>query len=176
MTPIGHTFTGLTIGWALLPWAMPRQRKAATLVAVAVLANAPDLPLPAWGHDRYDISHSLFVTIALALLLGWGLRRLVQRPHRPPLIVLLAGALAWLSHLLLDTFYNHGHGLAMFWPLSPERVALPIPWLTTAHPQAPFSLHNLRVAFLEVVTFGLLLALVVAGKPLVGRHLSTART
>jgi hypothetical protein len=28
-------------------------------------------------------------------------------------LVLAGGGVAWLSHLLLDTFYNHGLGLAM---------------------------------------------------------------
>jgi hypothetical protein len=32
----------------------------------------------------------------------------------------------------LDSLYNHGHGVAIFWPLSDVRLALPIPWFAVA--------------------------------------------
>jgi hypothetical protein len=161
MTPVGHSLTGLAIGCVVCPATFSLRGKAITLAAFVLLANIPDLPLPGWGHERYDISHSVFVTtaaiVALAIilvLLPWSRRVLT-----PALV--LGGAAAWYSHLLLDTFYNHGEGLAMFWPLSHARLALPIPWFTTMDTRALFSEHNARVFAIEGVVYGAVLVLAV---------------
>lgn len=137
MTPIGHTLTGLTIGVLALPRAASRARVFLQLTTCGVLANVPDFPLPHWGHDRYDISHSLFVNLLLLglmalLFAGWPTAR--QRVGGWPAI--RGGGLAWLSHLLLDSFYNHGLGIAIFWPFSTARLVLPIVWFT-ALPSSP---------------------------------------
>ena len=118
---MGHGLTGAALGLLATPAGAGRGRLLATLVAFAALANIPDLPLPGWGHSRYDISHSVFVNLPLALVLALALWR--WRGLR--LRVTLLGAAAWCSHLLLDSMYNHGKGVAIFWPLSAGRLALP---------------------------------------------------
>jgi membrane-bound metal-dependent hydrolase YbcI (DUF457 family) len=106
VTPVGHGITGAAIGVLAAPstwWAWPG---VAFVALCAVLANAPDLRLPGWGHDRYDISHSIFVNVALIVLVSLPLllSPRFRRSHAPPLLV--GAALAWLSHLLLDTSCN----------------------------------------------------------------------
>lgn len=68
-------------------------------------------------------------------------------------------AIAWYSHILLDTLYNHAIGLQIFWPFSNARVALPIPWLSNGNKYDIFSMHNVKVAVFEILTFGPLLVL-----------------
>ena len=132
MTGFGHSFTGLSIGVLDMPAAWTRHRKVGLLALHVGLANLPDLPLPGWGHHSYQISHSLFVNLALALAVVAGLAR--WRRAREALggwHVVAGCAAAWLSHLLLDAFYNHGHGVRIFWPLSSTgSLRLPLPWFS----------------------------------------------
>ena len=86
---------------------------------------------------------------------------------------MLAGAVAWYSHLLLDTLYNHGKGLAIFWPFGSGRVALPIPWFSTLKVIPLLSSHNLRVAAIEGAVYGTALLLIVAAKTKILRNMST---
>ena len=71
----------------------------------------------------------------------------------------LCGAV--LSHVLLDSFYAMGSGIALLWPLSGARLHLPVPWFLHLRPQDGLTLYNLRVCALEAACFGsvLLLAL-----------------
>ncbi len=150
---MGHGLTGAALGLLATPAGAGRGRLLATLVAFAALANIPDLPLPGWGHSRYDISHSVFVNLPLALVLALALWR--WRGLR--LRVTLLGAAAWCSHLLLDSMYNHGKGVAIFWPLSAGRLALPLPWFSTAHgPLWRPDLHLLKVMAVELAFYGAL--------------------
>jgi membrane-bound metal-dependent hydrolase YbcI (DUF457 family) len=153
MTPIGHTFTGLAIGYLAVPRATPFKPKIVLLAGFAVVASAPDLPLPYWGHFRYDISHSIFSTavgiLLLELVLAWRFRGREPVGWR----VMLGLTVAWYSHLLLDTLYNHAQGLAIFWPVSDKSVALPVPWLSRGDREYLFSLHNVMVAVYEFLTF-----------------------
>lgn len=154
MTPVGHSLTGIAIGLIVMPREFSWRAKASTLVSFVLLANLPDFAFPGWGHDRYDISHSIFVTgvlaMALVLLLrAFGATRRVVTPG-----LLAGGVAAWYSHLLLDTFYNHGKGLAMFWPLSDARLALPIPWFTTMDPHHLLSIRNATVFGIEGLCYG----------------------
>lgn len=154
MTPIGHTLTGIAIGYLAVPRATPIKTKALLLAAFAVAANAPDLPFPYWGHQRYDISHSIFSTavgvLLLEIALAWRFRARAPVGWR----VMLGLAVAWYSHLLLDTLYSHAIGLEVFWPVSETRIALPIPWLHSGDRTHLFSMYNVRVAIFEVLTFG----------------------
>ena len=131
MTQVGHTLTGIAIGAVSAPRDAPLGRVTLCLVCFAFLANIPDVPFPGWGHDAYHISHSVFVNLALigllliAMIAAWGrIGEIVERQ------AVVAGIVAWLSHLLLDSFYNHGRGVAIFWPVSQARLALPIPWFS----------------------------------------------
>jgi inner membrane protein len=115
---------------------MPRLKtviaKAVFLATFVVLGNLPDLPVRNWGHHRYYISHSLFVNLAFIAVLCAALRLWRRGPEVVcgwP--VLAGGATAWLSHLLLDSFYNHGLGVAIFWPFSDASLALPVPGFDT---------------------------------------------
>jgi membrane-bound metal-dependent hydrolase YbcI (DUF457 family) len=162
MTPVGHSLMGLAIGWIAVPAEFSRRAKIVTLGAFIALPNAPDWPLPGWGHDRYDISHSIFVTlgaIAVAMVLAfialWRTRYFAWR-------LIVGGAIAWLSHLLLDTFYFGRRGIAMFWPVSEARVSLPMPWFTVMELKPLVSAHNARVFAIEAAFYGAILALVVA--------------
>jgi membrane-bound metal-dependent hydrolase YbcI (DUF457 family) len=155
LTPVGHTLTGFAIATLVVPRHWSTRAKLGTYAAMAFLANAPDAPLPGWGHDRYDISHSLFVTAGVVTLLV-----LIARVAFPklPKSLLVGGAVAWFSHLLLDTFYNHGKGLAIFWPVSDERVALPVKWFAVMMPSPILGAHNLRVFAVEGAVYGVMFA------------------
>lgn len=155
MTPLGHSLTGVALAFIALGSVeqVSVRRTGFTIAAFVLLANVPDLPLPNWGHERYDISHSLFVIAPLLALAVAGL--LAKRKLLPALgglrLILFAAA-ACLSHLLLDTFYNHGKGLAMFWPISKTSLALPIPWFDTI--KAPLlSAINLKTFAVELVCY-----------------------
>jgi hypothetical protein len=163
MTPIGHSITGAAMAAAFKPSGISLRAKILCCVAFAVSANVPDFRLPGWGHERYDISHSIFVNLALIIVLTIPFvlnRSLCQKVGGR--IVVAGAALAWLSHLLLDTFYNHGQGIALFWPLSSAAVALPIPWFETASQGLPyFESHTARVWAIEFVSYGTVFLLIV---------------
>lgn len=159
MTQVGHILTGATIGVISMPEGKTFRWKLVYFVAFGWLALAPDWRIKHWGHYRYNISHSIF-TNALAILVlvvilyswkgmiprigGWG--------------VVIGGIIAWLSHLLLDTFYNHGRGIAMFWPFSRARVALPIPWFSVvSHIPPPMTWEIWRILLIELFCYGVLL-------------------
>lgn len=162
MTQVGHVLVGGgMLGVLSTPREMSARARAAYFVALALLANVPDLPFRGWGHDAYHVSHSLFVNgllilLSLAGLALWrarGGRRLDRR-------FVVGGVAAWLSHLLLDSMYSNGRGLAMFWPLSDARLALPIPWLSTVRsPQPLTDWYTLRVCAIEFVFYGLFVVL-----------------
>ena len=165
MTQVGHTLTGAALGVLCTPPSASLKWKTVYSVAFALLANVPDLPFRNWGHDRYDISHSIFVNLLLIMVVvialsfwrnarrrigGWG--------------VVAGGAIAWLSHLLLDSFYNHGWGIAIFWPVSEARLALPIPWFSVLSSPPPLTSQVLLVCLVEFVCYFPLLLLTIGLK------------
>jgi membrane-bound metal-dependent hydrolase YbcI (DUF457 family) len=162
MTSIGHCLMGLSFGVACLPSReASRSRTSLHLAAFAVAANIPDLPLPGWGHDRYDISHSLFVNgLAMLVLAGAFAIFAAARRLAGGWTVLLMGCAAWLSHFFLDATYNHGHGLAVLWPFSEGRLVLSLPWFSTLNGWWAWDAHTARVAMIEIFFYGTLLALV----------------
>jgi hypothetical protein len=157
MTPIGHTLTGLAIGTLALPRDVPPRQKVACLAVFALLASLPDLPLPFLGHTRFDISHSLVTctvgVIVVGSLLLWKFKG--RFPFTPTMI--LAGALCWYSHLVLDAMYSWGIGMPIAWPIGEARLNLAVPWLHIGNKTDVFSMHNVWVAIYEVLTFGPLL-------------------
>lgn len=176
MTPVGHTLTGLTLGVAVLPAHWRPRAKVALLVAFGLVANGPDWQFPHWGHDRYYLSHSIFVTLALAgvvmgILAAWPAMR--RRIGGWP--VAIAAAAAWTSHLLLDCLYNHGLGLRLAWPLSDYRLNLALPWFEImpggfSHPRAA------RILAIEFAFYGALLAVVLAIRLVLLRRHRAARS
>jgi hypothetical protein len=163
MTLVGHMLTGTAIGVVAMPDYPRTRQKTIFLVVFALLATVPDWPFRNWGHAKYYVSHSLFINLLLISFI-WTILFIVPRIWKkfsliPPIRalswqVLLCGSLAWMSHLLLDTFYNHKKGLAIFWPLSSTRVALPIPWLAVvSRPFLPVTTGNLRIILLDFLTF-----------------------
>ena len=174
MTQVGHTLTGIALGAASAPRDATPGRIALHLVCFALLANMPDLPFPGWGHDAYHISHSVFVNLALIGLLlivviaAWGRIRKMVEHH-----VVIAGIVAWLSHLLLDSFYNHGRGVAIFWPFSQARLALPIPWFSAVS-GSPLRLdsYTLRACAVEFACYLPLVLLAIGVRQLALRRVS----
>ena len=160
MTTVGHSLAGLAIAALVVPRGWSVRAKVAGFTAFALLANLPDAPLPGWGHSRYLISHSLFVALAAVAVPVAALAAL-RRPRAwlggwP---VVLGGAGAWLSHLLLDTFYNHGRGLRMFWPASrTAALKLPVPWFSVLRGGWAADVYSLRIATIELLCYGGLLA------------------
>ena len=131
------------------------------------LANLPDWPLPGWGHDSYDISHSVFVNIALICVAVFAVKILASSKWFGRGRFLSLAALAWLSHLLLDSFYNHGQGIAIYWPVSTCKLNLAMPWFGNWDlSQSVLSTHNLSVFGIEFIAYSpiLLAAIVLSNK------------
>ena len=163
MTYIGHTLTGLAVGAAVLPRGMSRRRMAIGLAVFALLADIPDFPLPGWGHYEYRVSHSIFVNggliaiglLGLSVLRMWKGLRVSKR-------VIVGGAAAWLSHFLLDSMYNHGCGIRIYWPFSSGSLAMPVPWLSSLEYSPPaLNVHTFRVFAIELACYLPLLGAVV---------------
>jgi inner membrane protein len=100
------------------------------LAAGAAASVLPDLDVvglrlgipygSALGHR--GATHSLLFAAALALLAAWRHRDLGAAPATAFEFVLVAGA----SHGLLDALTSGGLGVALLWPLSPERLFAPV--------------------------------------------------
>ena len=153
-----------------MPAAWSWRRKAASLAACAVLANVPDLPLRHWGHQEYAVSHSLFSSLALilasmAMLGAWGRVRRAAGGWR----MAAMGAAAWLSHLLLDSFYSQGKGIAVYWPFSRDHLHLPLPWFRSVHPPVRLDAYTLRIVAVEAMFYGSALALCILVRLVCGR-------
>lgn len=162
MTFVGHSLAGAAIGTICLPNNTSNQWKCVYFLIFILLANVPDLPVPYWGHDRYDISHSLFVNLlGIFLIVPWAAAPAIR--HRiKHLSILVAASMAWLSHLLLDSFYNHGLGIAIYWPVSHARLALPVPWFSVLpNTPPPFTPRHLKIYGIELVAYGSLVVAIV---------------
>jgi hypothetical protein len=159
MTMVGHSLLGLSLGALAIPRGWARRPKLLAFGVLVLLAGAPDLPTPFWGHSQYHISHSLFVNlglIAAVVALAAAAPRLRAALGGWPLLG--AGAAAWLSHLLLDSFYSHGKGVRIFWPLSPDSLNLSMPWFDVLGVGIPPA-AALRIFAIEFVFYGSLLGL-----------------
>lgn len=169
MTPVGHVLAGVAIRVLCMPDFAHRHHRFKHLALFAGAATLPDWPFPGWGHARYDISHSLIVTIFSILLFAIVYSLTTSGRQGRGWNFFACIALAWLSHLLLDSFYNHGYGVAIYYPFSQGRLILPVPWLSVAiDPRHPFTNDNLRIVFLECLTFSPWITVT-----LVMRHLSS---
>jgi membrane-bound metal-dependent hydrolase YbcI (DUF457 family) len=180
MTLVGHALTGAAVGVAALPKQASRLRTVIQPAIFIFLANIPDLAIGDWGHGLYYYSHSIFsnlVFIILLLLILTISRKVATRLGGWP--VLLGGSLAWLSHLLLDAFYNNEKGYGMFWPISEAHIALPIPWFSVMYggliPVTPEKIHILLTELICYLPL-LLLAILVRriGKRIANRQVEPA--
>jgi hypothetical protein len=162
MTPVGHSMFGATIAIAGRSSSMGPRASATLVLAAALCANIPDFPLPGWGHERYRVSHSVFVGVAL-ILVAAAIHAAIPgcRTRLGGWRVFLICGAAWLSHYLLDSFYNHGKGLALLWPFSDARLALPIPWFSiVGRDTSPFAWHAIKTCGIEFLCYGALLGAV----------------
>jgi membrane-bound metal-dependent hydrolase YbcI (DUF457 family) len=158
MTTLGHSLTGLAAITLCLPPSLSRLKRVAWAIFFIALASIPDWPLPFWGHQRLAISHSLWVNLVLCTALAVLLWKVLPAAGRHPRI-LIFGALAWLSHLLLDTLYGDLPGVAIYWPFSDRLASLPLPWLKVLqHPPPPFDPAVIQTLLAEAATFGPLVA------------------
>lgn len=158
MSPVGHSLTGLAIAALVLPPSRKSPRLWLGACTFVALANLPDWPLPGWGHDRYDISHSLFVN--LALICGIALCCQTNPAWRVPPRLFLCASSAWLSHLLLDSFYQHRQGIDIGWPFLDWRLNFPFPFFHTVNLNlSPLHPTNLSVFAIEAIAFSPILAL-----------------
>jgi len=166
MTQVGHVLTGIAIGVACMPNRKPAHSRLVHLVVFGLLATIPDFPLKNWGHHLYYFSHSLFVNLLLILVVSLAFVFLKDvRARIGGWVVVIGGALAWLSHLLLDTFYNHGQGLSMFWPFSDRRLALPIPWFSVVKDASlPLTPETVHILLTELAFYGSVLLVVMLMK------------
>ena len=154
MSPVGHSLIGLS----LLPFARTRESHWKTLPVAAcafvALANLPDWPIPHWGHDRYDVSHSIFSNLGVIALVMILIAAVTSLRRSLPARYAIFGGLAWMSHMVLDSFYNHGRGVAILWPFSDGRLKFPIPWFRTLDKTLPaWHTRNLSVYAYELVTY-----------------------
>jgi len=168
MTPVGHSLFGATVAMAVIPTMAGRWRTCGIVAVCVAAALIPDYRISGWGHYRYEVSHSVLVNLALMVPLALGaylvgpLRRLVGGGR----VVVGVGA-AWLSHLLLDSFYNHGRGVGVLWPVSRWRLTLPIPIFESLQSTSRgIDVHMVRIASVELVAYSavLLVAMMVRHK------------
>jgi membrane-bound metal-dependent hydrolase YbcI (DUF457 family) len=158
MTSVGHCLTGLSFAALVVPRRWERKEKVVAFAAFILVASAPDFPLPFWGHYSYRVSHSLFVNLALlAVAVGLLISSRAWRSDAARRWVVAGGAAAWLSHLLLDSFYSHGHGIRIFWPVSDAALNLAIPWFHVLQRGSSPDLATLRILATEAVCYGALL-------------------
>jgi hypothetical protein len=154
MTEVGHALVGITIGITGLPNKISNRWKLTIIISLAILSNLPDFPLPFWGHEKYHISHSVFVNSIIAIILSVLLSRNKQlRSHISARIIFLSIFLTLIGHLILDSFYNHGKGVAIYWPFSSATLVLPIPWLSVVPSLPPITIDHLREYIFEFITF-----------------------
>lgn len=168
MTFVGHSLLSASLAQMTLPGQASGRQQFVVLNIYVLLAFLPDLPLPGWGHSRYYFSHSLFVNLALMLPTAVVVRYWLQR-HRVARAnaLVVGGALAWMSHFVLDALYNHGNGIAIYWPFADGVLNLPLPWFRTLDMhQSLGSPYNLAVFLVEALIYGVLFMGVYGGRRL----------
>jgi inner membrane protein len=138
-TVFSHAAVPLALGLALGSGVVSRRLLVAGVAASAI----PDLDVlafrfgvpyaDAWGHR--GASHSLAFAVLLEALAMVAARALRTRPGTAFLFIAMAAA----SHGLLDMLTNGGQGVALWWPLSSERLFFP--WQVVE--ASPLSLRRL---------------------------------
>jgi len=176
MTLVGHSLTGLAVAAAAFPSGLSRRQMAIGLGVFLILANIPDFAFPWWGHSAYYISHSIFVAgslFAIALPVLWVVS--VLGGPRIPRRLIVGAAVVWLSHLFLDTLYNHARGVPMFWPFSSWSLALPVPWFSNVGSYRwPLTVRKLQIFAIEFACYSPLPAVVLVVRRVLQRKGSAA--
>ena len=150
MTFVGHSLVGASLAQAAIPAGASWKRWLLIVNVYVLLAFAPDLPLPGWGHARYLFSHSLFVNLLLMAPMAALACCCAFRQWGVSYALVVGAAAAWLSHFPLDAFYNHGQGVAIYWPFSEAVLNLPLPWFATLDMRQPLTAaHNAKVFLVE---------------------------
>lgn len=121
----GHFIAGATIASAFFPGKTPVK----IAVAAGICACLPDADFitfklgisyhSIWGHR--GASHSALVTLLTGLAVAW----LFFRHHPQIARIYPVLALATFSHPILDAMTNGGLGVALYFPVSYERIFLP---------------------------------------------------
>ena len=154
MTIIGHSLIGATLAVLFSPAVLYARRKVIIIGAFIFVAYILVLPLPGWGHWQYHISHSVFVNLLLIVPTVLVMLYLKYAKNVGSYAIIFAVTVAWLSHFVLDSLYNHGQGIGIYWPFSDNKLALPISWFSTLQATpAVFSVHNLKVIFIELLAY-----------------------
>ena len=159
-SPLGHLLMGGAVGAAFAVESGPRRSIAAGALA-AILPDLDFLPGALVGEParfHHAVTHSVaFVVVAAVIVFG------LTRSHAVRWAVIVG--LAYGSHLLLDWItLDDGApiGIPLFWPISSDAFASPIPLL----PRVPHSagqlmtLEVLRLGLLELLLFGAVFLLV----------------
>lgn len=96
-----------------------------------------------WFENHGGPGHSLVAGLLFALPFALACRLIVPLPL---LTLGLTGLLAFWSHVLLDAC-TRGRGVALFWPLIPDRVGLPIPLFYGVHHESwsAWGLHAITI-------------------------------
>lgn len=160
-TPVGHMLAGASAAACARPKGPVSWRLGAGAAAggAADLDFVPGLLLGDPARFHHGPSHSLGVALLVASLV-WFLA------SRDRWRWALAAGGAYASHLFLDILTvdpSPPVGIPLLWPLSDAYLISPVtPLPRVLHSSASvFNLHNVGVALLEIVLFGLLLWLCV---------------
>ena len=128
-TILTHPAIPLAIGLALGSKVVPTRLLVAGVIAsiipdADVIAFRLDLPYDSvYGHRGF--THSVIFAFALGLL-GACFLRLLRVSAVAALMFIFAAA---VSHGVLDSFTNGGHGIAFLWPWSTERFFAPLEFI-----------------------------------------------
>jgi len=178
-SPVGHGLTGLA-GGLLLPASSMRERLA--LIALFVIStNAADFDfIPGFIINDFNAFHR-GPTHSFGFAIVWGalVWLIVRRFSKRPLLIAVACALFYASHVVLDYLGSDTRapfGVPLFWPLSGEHYVhaspifggikhgVPGDSLPTVIAQI-FSPHNFKALGLEViVTLPIVVICWIAGK------------
>ena len=161
MASITHLVLGAAVGQHLA-----RRPALRPMFYLSLLSLSPDFDVIAFRFGipyHHPLGHRGFThSIAFALIIGvviWGAQRLNMRQeaslNRSPLYWGVICGLLTLSHPILDAFTDGGLGVALWWPLSDERIFFSPQWI----PVSPIGLGILSSRGAYVIGFESLICL-----------------
>ena len=164
MTTMGHTLVGISIAVLFAPKMEKASHRIGYYLLFVFFALIPDIEVHGWGHNRYRVSHSIPVMLAMVSVLTNGvLVVLMIRCQWQGILIYVGCIVAWLSHFCLDSFYNHGYGVMVMWPLSGGRLNFALPWFSNT-PPFTITMAHMRIYGIELVFYGMVFVLVIVGK------------